>query len=1857
MLPGRLHWGHRRCSDGRPPNECAERRRPCGSRGLPVHLTPSQAFEHIKEAIAGYLETAYRIAHPAIYAERGELLRRRGTIAQEPFIEATPAFPTAHKLAELERLYPHLLPAGLSELVQHGVPVDRFPLYTHQEEALLRALSAQPNLLVATGTGSGKTEAFLLPILADILREAQGWPAPRGPERPGWYDDRSKCWRHAREHERRPAALRAIILYPMNALVNDQLARLRRILALGTSPDWQRRNLNGNVIHFGMYTSLAKPTGSWAQEQRRLEFAAFLEKLERDWQNLSEKLRQSGNWPRPDSPEMLCRWDMQAAPPDILVTNYSMLEYMLVRPIEAPMFEATRRWLEETPGARLTLVLDEAHTYTGAKGTEVAYLIRRLKERLGIAPGSDTFRAIATSASIPDVPGADEDLLRFVSGLFDEPAERFSLIRLARLKPAATPRRPSVETMQAFARFHERFTMEDPWPAIEQLAQDLGPGHVDHGVDPQMALYELLEKNEDIAWVRDRTARNATLLSQLAEECWPGLGTMEEREKATAGLLAAGSFARADPSPDTPPLLSMRVHAFFRGIAGLWACMDPHCPHAPVPAEGMRTPRPVGKLYTDPRPWCECGARVLELFSCRKCGLLFLGGIPDRTQASLWPWSDDLSGERQDLGAFCIFGVEAPHAEAQPSYRSTRTTLPVHPNDVFARPVYEVEPATDSQGRQLSPFPERCPRCQNYRAPGPFGKNNGREIIEPLRTRGPRSFSIVVEDAFRVQPRAADGTPPNYGRKALLFSDSRADAAQLAADLRNDHHNDLFRQLLYRVLHACRTCQGSGRIVEETPYIIGQLQQRREIVCPNCEGSGRERRPGPLDFQQVRRSVIEAQLQLGVNPTNGVIEDYFARLTQGDAQCYTEAETAFHLALRRELAEEEFALEPLGLATWMVRLPEQVGQFDCLTEEETRLFLQSVTRLLATENILLPPQPFKPWEWPEHVRPHERQVLYWGWAAKDEGNRRAIPYNLEPRRKLGRYVHAIARAMVAAGRLPDKTAADQWVQNLRGPLWEALKGFKILEWAGAKVGREVPYGIRIDVFELHPIGDTVQQCESCAFVMAEALFDVCRRCGQRTRPVPVARVRSFYRRAALYALPDSGFDDPYPLRAIEHSAQIPGAEARDLERWFQDHFRDHEHPLDKRVDILSVTTTMEMGIDIGSLLCVGLRNVPPTVANYQQRAGRAGRRGSAVAMVLTYAQQRSHDQYYFDRPPEIVSDPPRVPVLHLTNDVIAQRHVHSLVLQDFFAQRNQAAAGALFSTWGTVQDYSTWQLDQELRRYLARHEQRLLARCRRVIHPDLAGMVPDWLARLPDRVQEAIGRSDARQDLLAALLSAGLLPKYAFPVDVVRLHIPALPQDGEEEEYDPADAMQRDLRIALAEYAPGAEVIRGSFPNTYVYRSAGVYDPFARAPDYRPTGTLVECSDCLSIDLLPVAAACPEACAECGSPNITAYRYLRPPGFTVDGARPDGGRVRYEGGGRERSGTTAPARLLVGQASYDAGKAPAAFAGRLFTLVRVGDLFVYNKGPQAPVPGYPICPACGRCLTDEELARGWHTYPADIPPHPSPGFKGRYGPRAGQRCPFRATEQDFTNYVILGHRFHSEVILLGVALPPTLDAPFYEPSGRAIWYSFGTLVAEAAARVLQLDPSELRVGVRAAHRGQGRIHGEVFIYDDVPGGAGYARAISAHLEEILHKARELSQSCQNPDCPGACYRCLFDYRNQMLHPLLDRALGKAVLDYILDGTLPALAPEAVERAVAALDEYVRMAWQLHPGRQVAGVFLPRVLENQHGQQIGIWVIHPLAARPSETERMRVLLDSGLRCAVHTVFDLERRPFWVANHLV
>jgi hypothetical protein len=885
------------------------------------------------------------------------------------------------------------------------------------------------------------------------------------------------------------------------------------------------------------------------------------------------------------------------------------------------------------------------------------------------------------------------------------------------------------------------------------------------------------------------------------------------------------------------------------------------------------------------------------------------------------------------------------------------------------------------------------------------------------------------------------------------------------------------------------------------------------------------------------------------------------------------------------------------------------------------------------------------------VQEYERNVLIWGYKRETDQGRTAIPYNLNPTRKLGRYVIAVSLALVAQKRLPNKAAADEWVKNLVKPLWDALRGFAILSPAGRKFGKETPYGIRIDVFNLHPIDSTVQRCNACAYIISDALLNVCLRCGQQTSPVLASSIQSFYRRSALHALPDSLFDDPYPLRAAEHTAQIPGAEARDEERWFQDLFHDYQHPDDYRVDILSVTTTMEMGIDIGSLLSVGMRNIPPTVANYQQRAGRAGRRGSALATVLSFAQFRSHDQYYFAHPPEIVSFPPRVPALYLTNQVIARRHVRSLLLQGFFHQlpktRQVAQQSNLFEAWGTIADFTNAQCATRLRSYLVTNRTALIERCQCIVDPVFASQIGIWMNGLVSEVQTVINQGENKAGVLDSLINASLLPGYAFPVDVVDLFIPSDQPSYGKTELSKGNAMQRDLKIALAEYAPGSEIIRGEFPNTYIYCSVGVYDRYNPNPDYSPTGTLVECADCQSVTLVRSTDDLPDQCEECGSFLVTPLPYLRPRGFTVDCALPNFGRERYQRGGRERSGYVLPARLQVGETSFKTGKPQLSFAPRLYTRVRQGQLFTCNKGPDPDFPGFIICPACGRALDPDNP--GSHSYPANVPP-----FSGKnMGPRAGDSCP---NTTDFRNQVILGHHFFSEVILLGVDLSDTLDAPFQHPSGKAIWYSFGMLIANAAAVILQINREELQVGVRAVRRGPGRLHGEVFLYDDVSGGAGYARAIERNLKAILYKALELGDTCPNPDCQGACYHCMFDYRNQIFHPFLDRKLGTALLRFVLHNQLPSLDPLLVRHGSVALAEYAQTSWTILPGVTLDEQHFPLVLRDSDGTKVGLWVIHPLQARPTSDERQAFLSTHGLRCAVHTTFDLERRPFWVLNHL-
>ncbi len=408
---------------------------------------PINAFNTIRDNFLLYIKTAFGTQFPEIEQERERLLRQPGAFHQEPWIEPMPRYQRSGKtINDLDiSNVPGLDESALQDfkqLASCGL-VGNYELYSHQIQMLRQALEGQ-NAVVTAGTGSGKTESFMLPLFAYLAKESRNWENPK-PEKPhlnDWWKNQEwqnecnpvgkknrsfkKSYRvPQRSHENRDAAVRALILYPMNALVEDQLTRLRRALDSEATREWFQTNRKGNQIYFGRYNGVTPVPGHEYTESRKpngkkiKELLEAIQQMEESATKASEHANQTGDddvrffFPRLDGAEMRCRWDMKDAPPDILITNYSMLSIMLMRNIDQDIFEKTKEWLNKD-GSIFHLIVDELHLYRGTSGTEVAYLLRLLLQRLGLHPGHPKLRILASSASLePDDPKSLEFLNHF----------------------------------------------------------------------------------------------------------------------------------------------------------------------------------------------------------------------------------------------------------------------------------------------------------------------------------------------------------------------------------------------------------------------------------------------------------------------------------------------------------------------------------------------------------------------------------------------------------------------------------------------------------------------------------------------------------------------------------------------------------------------------------------------------------------------------------------------------------------------------------------------------------------------------------------------------------------------------------------------------------------------------------------------------------------------------------------------------------------------------------------------------------------------------------------------------------------------------------------------------------------------------------------------------------------------------------------------------------------------------------------------------------------------------------------------------------------------------------------------------
>jgi ATP-dependent helicase YprA (DUF1998 family) len=1757
--------------------------------------TIAETVTKIQDALREYIEATYHIGHPTLIGQRRALLEEEGVLFRAPFIESTPRYQKDRHLADLDLGdAPQELFQSLTRHAGSLGPIVYDPPYTHQAEALERTTRDGMSLAITTGTGSGKTESFLLPMLAKLAGEASRAPGSFA-----------------------APAVRALILYPMNALVNDQLGRLRLLLG-DPRVTTQFLAWAGRPARFARYTSRTLYPGvrTAKKDQDRLSpiedfYISLLNDADDDTSPghanavaLIEKLRSRGKWPAkpdlkawygpkgarwqnkagefaravmlPGDPELLTRHEVLKAPPDVLITNYSMLEYMLMRPLERPVFDMTRAWLEANPDEKFLLIIDEAHLYRGAAGAEVALLLRRLRSRLGIEPGR--LQVICTSASFSDpvyarefaaqLTGKDKSDFRTVEGRLDErsPAGTGTLRDAEAL--AAVP-------LQAFYDAQDDGARVD---AVRGLLEFRGvaPG-------PGQTAGELLDAAlsgyAPMGLLVNETMKQAQPVGELGQVVFPGADP-EAADRAVSALVALGSAARR--SPDAAGLLPCRVHAFFRGLPGLWACMDPECSEADREAPG-----PVGKLYAQPQASCACGARVFELFTCRHCGSAYARAYTNDLSAPQFLWHEpgipfeSASGTVQELSALDLLLEDPAAGNAEPADLDLVTGR-LNPGVLGERTRGVFIPRSRSgehvKGNDDDDDEDEASADGEFKPCGVCGRlaGYGRSSVQDHQTKGDQPFQALITRQLEVQPPGAQkysDFAPLRGRKVLAFSDSRQVAARLAPNLQSYAMRDVIRPLILRGWADLAAQPGVGNLLSLEKLVLAAMVGARHLKVrlrpelrpaeslQDLEEVGRILDDGALDGDDEARNEL---LTLTIQPPQSLLRAVYATLT-----------------------DKYWGLAPLGLASLRERasltgklltgLPAIPGTAD--TDEEklalVRLWLSQWST--SSRGIWFPSMTDGEWwQAPKGVKPHGGKFKpVTQWLSKGDAR---------------------------------KKFDQKWLPLLLSTFCENRGGkYRLLATKVAlETGGLWGYCERCR-YTQRPYPGT-NHCVSCGAAQVRIL-DPADDLVFRTR-------KGYYRASTERALADPP-EPPMSIIAAEHTAQLGAAQSGNVFSKAEEHellFQDVDlgappgAPPRAAIDVLSCTTTMEVGIDIGSLSGVALRNMPPSRANYQQRAGRAGRRGNAVASVLAFGSADTHDDHYFRNPALMIRGKVDDPALVMDNDEIARRHVTAYLLQRYHQARLPDIAPEvqpqLFEVLGTVEGFADpasalsragleeWLKDSQdaLRadiddwlpaelpvpgraRILGGIVTETLREIDKALDLDLIGdhSLPepspgDSPPEAEEAEAEGPGEDGAEEpsarrsqtNLLDRLLYKGVLPRYAFPTDVVSFYV--FDQDRSTRfraafEYEPSQG----LPVALSQYAPGKVV----WIDNKEWTSGALYAPVRRELTEAWHGKLLyfECQVChYAIHVSQSEASRGETrdCPACGTEDKfgRAMNWMRPPGFAHPVSAPPG-----------TSPDDTPARSYATRAKLMAPgpteeSAWQRVTGRLEETYRRETLLVTNTGPRGE--GYNYCTLCG-LIEPTKGASG-----AVTGSHPKP-----YPDEKDPNCPGSRS----TRGLVLGTDFISDVLLirLKVEAPATLRPQFL--ATHIALRSIAEAMTIASARQLDIEATELQAEYRPALTPNGKdgLEAEIYLNDTLAGGAGFTRRIRDYGLQIFKHALDLLENCP-AGCDASCYRCLRSFRNRFEHGQLDRHVGASLLRYLMDGPVPEMDPARLARSTDRLYE-------------------------------------------------------------------------------
>lgn len=1644
-------------------------------------------------------------------------LKKPGALLADPVFE--PTFGWMESKATMGELpdrlvHPRLLKALANppkELFkEYEFPKLRHP-FIHQMEAWEILSNPNPQSLVVTsGTGSGKTECFLVPILNSLAHQVD-------------------------EENAALEGVRALFIYPLNALIGSQKNRL----------DAWTDGFDGD-IRYCLYTG-----------------------------NLNEVTKSSE---RKFKGEVLDRKSLRASAPPLLVTNATMLEYMLVRKEDTPI-------LQQSQGKLQWIVLDEAHTYVGSQAAEMALLLRRVMLAFGVKP--ENVRFVATSATFGSDVETTNKLKSYLAKMAGVSNEQVHVVHGRRHVPVL----PAVRQVENCS-VNELLATDPEQECSETRFQKLLASPVAQALRAE--------------FIREDGTCQPKTLSELGRRV--GI----DDPKAVLRWLDLLTGTR---NKDDLPFLPVRCHLFHNVLSCLSACVNPLCSEKHGLSEEGGT-WPFGMVYFDDRTRCKCGAPVLPITQCAECHTPALLGseLPDHRLGQKDLGDEDEFALDQDMPEMDE-DTDTPSGKSSellvlnqpwPGCPIDKVWLDIDSSKLLTKPSPDKE-SVELSLLHLSDGEQKCPCC------------NAGYKYRKMAVGTPFTLSTVISTLLEFCPEDAEqpSTKPARGRKMISFTDSRQGTARIAVKLQQDSERAKVRGLIYhRLLDNKTESSLSPQDKTDLDELLleksrGSLRPRDQNYLDSLLAKQGSDAPAPISWEKLKNFLA------GDQTIGQSMLDYYHRYAPNELPKEAGAGRLAEIFLYREFArrpKKQNSLESMGFVA--VHYP-QLDNIQSVPSNWPRdlaswkSYLKVLLDFYIRENSFIDVPPGYLSLIGMKLRPKWLRAP----SSTEQNTSRIKKWPLfNP--QSGVQSRPIALLQKAFG-WEDESYRDR-VDLVMGEAWDALvKDAKLLRPSGDG------FNLRFEdiQFCLIPragicpitrrfLDTTFEKLSPYTFVGKRShrleieVIDMPvypHAFGEGVDAIPKARAWldadgkvAVLRQEGLWSdLHDRAVEGGVYYRAAEHSAQQPQHRLQGFENEFKS----------GRLNLMSCSTTMEMGVDIGGITVVAMNNVPPNPANYLQRAGRAGRRRESRAIAATVCKNTPHDQAVFANPKWAFEKKITMPDVSLQSPDLVLRHINAHLLSNWMKavmkaeELRRTTCGAFFlsdTEWSLAKRFITWcehgqkhldsdpALVQQIRS-LTYHtpfdgypETSLIQLCAKAMHY----VESEWL-NVYEGVQQQMAAFDGGKNnpaqkamelqksrvegeyLLSELATRRFLPGYGFPTDIVCFDnhcIATLKQGGGDEREDnrmrSRSLASRDRATALREYAPGAELVM----NGLVYRSGGVtlnWHVPATEEKMREAQLFKfawRCGACGASD--SVIGCSPDICSSCGNDIKleNCMQYLVPSGFAVDFF-----------GDPPHNDVSSPTYIPVKQPWLSVDEKWATLANPnlgLFRTTTSAHLFHYTGG--LGDQGFAICLECGKA--EPMLGLPDHNAPSNEEYLPKIFRKGeshlrlRGGKGADGKsiCAGSDNAWKIKKNVYLGHDATTD------ALEIILRDPDSEGWVRddVVAFSLSVAIRSVLAQELGIIEEELGCATREVlHEGLGARAIQIF---DVRSG-GYSSLARTRLQERSFWESVRHKLMCGHDCTSVCQQCLLSFDTRFSADRLNRHAALALLtdEWIVRYELPA----------------------------------------------------------------------------------------------